>query len=299
MLLALDLSENHAARIGIGLGVVVVAFILSRILVWFLRPRLTARRTPSFGDVISRLIGYTIVLVGLTVGVTIAAPSVQVVDFLAGLGIFSIALGFAFQDILSNLLAGLLLIIRQPFESGDQIQVNGYLGTVEGITIRETRLRTFDGQRVIIPNADVYQNALEIRTAFGSRRTNLEIGVGYEDDLDQAEAAILDACRSVDGVLDDPEPEAYLVGLGDNAVIFDLRYWTEPHQANARRVEHHVFKAVKNRLDTEGIDMPFPTRTLEAAPSFREALRGAGDDRGDASAPSDGSTRDTFERTSR
>lgn len=273
MIVGLDLSTNHPARIGISIAIVVVAVVVSRIVVRILRPRLTARRTPSFGQVVSRLIGWAIVGAAALFAITLAAPSIKPVDFIAGLGIFSIALGFAFQDILSNLLAGLLLIIRQPFEQGDQIEVNGFTGTVEGITIRETTLKTFDGQRVIVPNADVYQSAIQVRTAFGSRRTNLEIGVGYEDDLDLAETAILEACASAEGVLDDPAPEAYLIGLGDNAVLFDLRYWTDPRQAEVRRVEHRVFKAVKQRLDREGIDMPFPVRTLEAAPSLVEAIR--------------------------
>lgn len=119
----------------------------------------------------------------------------------------------------------------------------------------------------------MYQSAIQVRTAFDKRRTSLEIGVGYEDDLDQAETAILEACRSAEVVLDDPDPQAYLIGLGDNAVLFDLRYWTDPHQADVRRIEHNVFKAVRNRLDAEGFDMPFPIRTLEAAPSLVDAIR--------------------------
>lgn len=273
MLMGVDLSENDPLRIAVAIGIVVIAYVVSRVLRRVLQPRLARRQTPSFGRVVSRLIGWAIVAVALMFAVTLAAPSIKPVDFIAGLGIFSIALGFAFQDILSNLLAGLLLIIRQPFERGDQIEVNGFTGTVEGITIRETTLKTFDGQRVIVPNADVYQSAIQVLTAFDRRRTNLEIGVGYDDDLGVAEDCILDACAGIDGVLEDPAPEAYLIGLGDNAVIFDLRYWTDPHQADVRRVEHHVFRAVKERLDDEGLDMPFPVRTLEASPSLVDALR--------------------------
>lgn len=273
MISGVDLSANDPLRIGVAIGIVVVTYLVSRVVRRIMEPRLTKRQTPSFGRVVSRLIAWALVTVAVMFAVTLAAPSIKPVDFIAGLGIFSIALGFAFQDILSNLLAGLLLIIRQPFQQGDQIEVNGHTGTVEGITIRETTLKTFDGQRVIVPNADVYQSAIQVRTAFDRRRTSLEIGVGYDDDLGVAEDAILDACRSVDGVLDDPEPEAYLIGLGDNAVLFDLRYWTDPHQADVRRIEHLVFRSVKERLDEEGIDMPFPVRTLEAAPSLVEALR--------------------------
>lgn len=278
---ALNLAENDGARIGLAIGIVLVAFLLSRVLVHLLRPRLTRRRTPSFGQVVPRLIGWAVMGLAIITALTIAFPSIKPVDFIAGLGIFSIAIGFAFQDILSNLLAGLLLILRQPFEHGDQIEVNDLVGTVEGISIRETSLKTFDGTRIVVPNADVYKSAIRIRTAFEHRRTDLSIGVGYDDDLDLAEEAILDACRSVDGVVGEPAPEAYIVELGDNAVVFDLRYWTEPHQANARRIEHHVLKAVKVRLDEEGIDMPFPTRTIDAPPALLDALRATGSDADD------------------
>ena len=119
----------------------------------------------------SKLIGWAVGVAGTIVAVTIAFPSVQPVDVLAGLGVFSIAAGLAFQDILSNLLAGLLLIFRQPFVSRDQIAVGDHEGTVEEISIRETSIRTYDGVRVIIPNTEVYQSAIQIQTAFSSRRT--------------------------------------------------------------------------------------------------------------------------------
>lgn len=284
MLTGVNLADNDLARIGVSFGIVVLGYVVSRIVRRILTPRLAARQTPSFGRVVSRLIGWSIVAVAVIFAVTLASPSVKPVDFIAGLGVFSIALGFAFQDILSNLLAGLLLIIRQPFQQGDQIEVNGYTGTVEGITIRETTLETFDGRRVIVPNADVYQSAIQVLTAFDKRRTSIEIGVGYDDDLGVAQDVILDACRNVDGVLSDPEPQAYLNGLGDNAVVFDLRYWTDPHQAEVRRIEHLVFRAVKDRLDDEGLDMPFPVRTLEAAPSLVAALKRGLDESSDDSA---------------
>ena len=269
----IDLSDDTATRILVAIGLAVVGVVAGRLIRGVLTPRLTERRTPSFGRVVSRLIGWGVSAIAIAIAITIAFPSVKPVDVIGGLGIFSIAVGFAFQDILSNLLAGLLLIIRQPFESGDQIVVNDHTGTVEGITIRETTLRTFAGERVVIPNKDVYQSAITVNTAFDARRTNVIVGIGYGDDLEQAEDAILSAVRSIDDVADEPAPEAYLVGLGDNSVNFDVRYWTAPDQATVRRVQHLVVKAVKEALDDEGIDMPWPIRTLELGGSVVEALR--------------------------
>ncbi len=274
----IDLSDQPLLRGASALALVVVAWLFGRVLQSVLTPRLSESRTPSFGRVVPKLIAWGITIVATIVAITICFPSVKPVDVIGGLGIFSIAIGFAFQDILSNLLAGLLLILRQPFESGDQIDVNGMTGTVEGITVRETTLKTFDGQRVVIPNKDVYQSAIVVRTAFEARRTSLVVGVGYGDDLDEAADVLRTAIGSVDGVVGDPEPEIYLVGLGDSSVDFDLRYWTAPDQATVRRVQHEVLRRVKVGLDDAGIDMPFPVRTLEIGASvgaLRDAL-GAG-----------------------
>src|SRR5690606_14553510 len=120
-----------------------------------------------------------------------------------------------FQDILSNLLAGLLLIVRQPFISGDQIEVDDHHGTVEGITIRETSITTFDGRRVLIPNRDVYQGAVVIQTAHPAVRSELTVGCSYDDDLEVVTATALTALRSCPGVLSEPPPEALLCEFGD------------------------------------------------------------------------------------
>jgi small-conductance mechanosensitive channel len=211
---------------------------------------------------VSRLAGWGVLVAGLTVSATIAFPSIQPVDIIAGLGVFSIAAGFAFQDILSNLLAGLLLIFRQPFVGGDQIEVSGWEGTVEEITIRETAIRTYDGQRVIIPNADVYQSAVRIQTAFPQRRTSLIVGVSYEADLDEACAVALAALEETDGVLADPAPDALLSEFGDSAVVIDVRFWSAPDQAAHLQVLHRAVRGVKRALDEAGIEIPFPMRTL-------------------------------------
>lgn len=259
-------------RVLIALGFLVVFWIVARVVRSILRPRLAKARTPSFGDVTSKLIGFAIVVVGTLVAAAIAFPSVQPVDLIASLGVVSIAAGFAFQDILSNLLSGLLLIIRQPFVSGDQIDVNGHHGTVEGITIRETRITTFDGRLVIIPNKDVYQSAIKVQTAEEAVRTSLIVGCSYDDDLRAAVAAAERALAGIDGVLDDPAPQTYFTQFGDSSINLDLRYWTRPRQTEIRRVMHEVVLAVKDEFDEAGLDIPFPIRTLEAGASLGSLL---------------------------
>lgn len=274
-------------RIAIGIVVFAVALILAAILRRVLEPRLKGR-SASFANVMSRLAGYVVIAVGFVIAVTAIFPSVEPVDLLAGLGVFSIAIGFAFQDILSNLLAGILLLIRQPFESGDQIEVEGKRGTVQAITIRETQIKTFDGEKVIIPNAEVYQSVIRVQTAYGPKRTTIVIGLDDWEDLDRASDVVLEAVRGVDGVESDPEPQVYFFEFGDSTTNMEVRYWTQPEQAEVRRVQDGVVRAIATALKSAEISMPSPIRELDVRSSVGDLVESAGG-RSDADAAPTGS----------
>lgn len=262
-------------RFGVAVAVVVGTWVVARVVGSLVQPRLTGRRGEDFGRVMTKLLRWTIMTVGVLFALTVLLPSVKPVDLLAGAGVLSIAAGFAFQDILQNLLAGILILFRQPFAAGDQIEVDGHSGTVEKITIRETALTRFDGQRVLVPNADVYQNAVRVQTAHDAVRTSLIVGVDYDADLDHACDTALEALRSTEGVLEDPVPEALPVEFAASAINIDLRYWTDPRQASVRRVLGEVVKSVKAAYDREGIDIPFDIRTLDLRTSTATELRRA------------------------
>ena len=247
----------------VAVGIIVVGMTAAAVLRKVLRPRLAALRTPSFGSVFSRLIGFAVSLAAWLFALVVLFPSVNVATMLGGLGILSIAAGFAFQDILSNLLAGILLIFRQPFVSGDQIEVNGLRGTVEEITIRETRVRTFDGRLVVIPNQDVYTNAIEVQTDHEAVRTSLVVGVGYDSNLSEVREVALAVLADVDGVLDDPEPQAYFIEFGASSMDLDLRYWTGSQQAEIRRVQDAVVEGIFDAFTEQGIDIPFQIVTID------------------------------------
>ncbi len=184
-----DSTVRALPRIGIAVVVIVAAWALGRGARAAIRTVLEHRHTPSFSTVMAKLTGWAITTVGVLLALAVTFPSVKPVDLLAGLGFFSVAIGFAFQDILENLLAGILLLFRQPFVGGDQIRVGEHEGTVERITIRETVLTTFAGERILIPNADVYKSAVYIQTASPRRRTSFIVGVAYEADIDLARAS--------------------------------------------------------------------------------------------------------------
>ncbi len=260
---AWDAAIDAGPRLGIALGVLVAGWAASRLVRWVLQRRWRRTRTPSFSVVMPKLAGWCVLGATVTVAITVAFPSVDPVDVIAGLGVVSIAAGFAFQDIFSNLLSGLLLIVRQPFVSGDQIEIGEVEGTVRHITIRETEIRTFDGRHVLIPNKDVYQTAISIRTVQPAIRSSLIVGCSYDDDLDLAAATALDALRRAEGVVEDPPPEALFVEFNESTVDLDLRFWTIPLEGDRRMVVHRVVTEVKRAFDAQGLDMPWPIRTID------------------------------------
>jgi len=199
---------------------------------------------------------------------------VRPVDVLTGAGVLTIAAGFAFQDILQNLLAGILLLFRQPFRGGDQISVGDVTGTVEEINIRETVILTFDGRRVLIPNAKVYTDVIHVQTAHQAIRENFVVGIAYEADMASARRVAIEALAGVEGVVADPPPEALFVDLESSTVDLDIRFWCDSRQLEMRRTLDRAIEAVKTAFDAQGIEMPSQVIALQATSSLAAALRG-------------------------
>lgn len=261
-------------RLGIALVVFAAFWGIGRLARLVLRRRLRRRRTESFSTVFSKLAGTALATIGFFLSVTIVFPSVKPVDLLAGLGILSVAFGFAFKDILENLLAGILLLFRQPFEAGDQIRSGEWVGTVQRINIRETVLRQYDGRMVLIPNAQVYTDAVLVQTGFDLVRSSIVAGVAYETDLPRARRIAVEAMMGVEGVVADPAPEALYTEWAASTINLDLRFWTEPRQLEVRNVQSRVIEAVTAAFDEAGIEMPCSVIALQATSSFQTALGG-------------------------
>jgi small-conductance mechanosensitive channel len=222
--------------------------------------RRSSRR--ELGVLLGGFVKWALILFGLLVVATIVFPSVKPADLLATLGIGSVAIGFAFKDILQNWLSGLLILYRQPFKTGDQIVSGGFEGTVQRIEARATLIRTYDGQLVVIPNSDIYTRAVTVRTAFPRRRTECEVGIGYGDDIAAACDLIVETLLDVEGVEGDPTPEAFAWMLAGSSVNIKVRWWSDPMQISVVRTQGRVIAAIKNALSAAGIDLPFPTRVM-------------------------------------
>ena len=219
-------------------------------------------QSKSLQLLLSKTANITTWILGIVIACVVAFPGLRLGDIIATLGLGSVAVGFAFQDIFKNFLSGILILIQRPFRIDDQIIVGDYEGTVEKIDIRTTKLRTYDGERILMPNSEVFTSAVRVRTAFNQRRTDLAVGVDYNTSLPEAKHILQTTIEKVDGVLDNKLAEIDLVGFGDSSIDFIVRYWTHPRQPQVRQVQTRAIMAIKEALDAANIGIPYPIRTL-------------------------------------
>ena len=199
---------------------------------------------------------------GTLFAATFAFPDLRLGDIIGLLGLSSVAVGFAFQDIFKNFLAGVLLLLNEPFRLGDQIIVDKFEGTIEDITIRSTQIKTYQGERIIIPNSIVFTSPVQVLTAMPHRRTDLAIGVDYDTDLPKAIQVLRETVGDVSGVLATPAPEVDAVGFGDSSIDLMVRFWTLPQIAQVRQTRSRVILALKQACDRSRISIPYPIRTI-------------------------------------
>ncbi len=199
---------------------------------------------------------------GIFVACVLAFPGVELGHIITTLGVSSVAIGFAFQDIFKNFLAGIILLVEEPFRIGDEVIIDGYQGVVKHISIRTTQIRTYNGEKVLLPNATVFTDAVKVFTAYSFRRTDLGIGVDYDASLPEATKILKTTIQDVDGVLQEPFPEIDIVDFGDSSIDFVVRYWTDSQQKQVRYVQTQAIVAIKKAFDAAGINIPYPIRTL-------------------------------------
>lgn len=223
--------------------------------------------------VFQRVGGALIFFVGFMVAMVIAIPGFTPAKLVGALGIGSVAIGFAFKDIFQNLLSGILLLLSEPFKIGDQIISGDYEGTVEDIKVRATTIRTYDGRQVVIPNSQLYTSALTVNTAYKRRRLEVAVGIGYEDDIREAQKAILKALDNANSVSKKAEPSIIATEFGGSSIDLKVRWYIDNGtQANKVASIHEVIVEVKDHLDAANINIPFPIRTLDFSDGSAKAL---------------------------
>ena len=249
-----------------------IAIAVAVFLLFLLASSLTRRLVQHFNAgkyhknlviVLGRMSQWGLILLGLLLSATIAFPSFTIGNLVSALGITGIAIGFAFKDIFENFLAGILILITEPFEIGDQIVFGSFEGTIEEIETRATKMRTYDGRLVIIPNADLYKGSFIVNTAFPTRRLQYDVVIGNGDDIQAAKRLMLDALKDLPGVEAEPAPDVLLLDYADNGVKLRIRWWiTPPRKSDALALQDQVLEAVKAALTAHGVDLPYPTHQI-------------------------------------
>lgn len=177
-------------------------------------------------------------------------------------GLIGLGLSFALRDIIANFISGVFIMINRPFKIGDQIKVGGEEGTIRDIQVRASEIKTYDGRKLIVPNSDLYNKTVINNTAYDQRRFEVIVGIGYDEDIKAAKEAAQEVLEEAEGVEAEPEPQVLVDALDDSSVNLKLRGWTRPSRANMVKAASDVSQKVKERYDEEGIDIPFPIRTV-------------------------------------
>jgi small-conductance mechanosensitive channel len=175
----------------------------------------------------------------------------------------TLAIGFAMQDVIKNFVAGIFIFADRPFRIGDWIEWDDYRGEVEDISLRVTRVRTFDNELLTVPNSQLSDGVIKNPVAKDTLRQTFVFGIGYDDDIDLASDIVVEEAEAHSEILDDPAPSVRVTELGDSSVGLQSRIWIgNPSRADFVTVRAEYVRAVKERFDEEGVDIPYPNRTV-------------------------------------
>ncbi len=206
-------------------------------------------------------------IVIIFVAISIAFGAAGYGNFLGALATVAaaatLAIGFALQDVIKNFVAGIFIYTDEPFRIDDWIEWDDQSGIVEDISLRVTRVRTFDNELLTVPNSILTDDVIKNPVAKEQLRLKFTFGIGYDDDIDKATEIIIEEAENHADILDDPAPSVRLVELGDSSVGLQSRIWiSQPSRADFVKTRAEYVKTVKERFDEEGIDIPYPNRTI-------------------------------------
>ena len=274
----LELPPVTPVGVALGLTVLVVGVVLGQLLRVLLTRALAWRgRSESSARVFGRLASWLFTLLAVGAAVTITFPSIRPVNLLGGIGVVSIAAGIAFQTVLGNMFAGIVILTRDRFRVGDQISVGEHRGTVVHMGLTSTSVRTFDGRLVLVPNGTLHSEVVTVQTGFEHVRSSVLVDVADSADLDRAARVAVEAMRAVPQVLDEPAPEAFLTSIGTATVQLELRFWSGARQLETKEATHAVVTAVLAAFAEHGVEAGSDVYTVDAGPRLARLLRGGED----------------------
>jgi small conductance mechanosensitive channel len=259
----------------IALLLLVVTFVVARFIrrsVEKILPRFS--HSLALNNLVSALVYTGTLMIGFFFALSVLQLDKTVTSLLAGIGIFSLALGFAFQDIAANFISGVIIAIRKPFGVGDVVESNDYFGTIERINLRTIDIRRVTGELVKVPNRKVFESVMVIYTHYGIRRVDVKGGVSYGEDLERVQQVLKQAITGIKGMVEGKDVEVVYEEFGDSSVNFLVRFWIHySRQFDYVHARSEAIIKIKKALDQHQIQIPFPIRTLEFGIKAGETLR--------------------------
>ena len=252
---------NYLPKIVVALVIFVVSLYLAGWLAKILHSALERRETDKeLKLLLVKLTRWSVIILG--VFASLQQVGFNITAFLTGLGILGFTIGFALQDVSKNFVSGILLLLEQPFEIGNVIEVGAFLGTVANVDIRATEIYTFDGQNVLIPNADIFTNPIKNYSRYTKRRFDLSAGVAYDSDLEIVRSTVIDVINTIPGVMSDPPPQVVFNNLGASTVDFTVYYWVNLEVGDLTSTIDLAVTGIKIAFENKNIEMPYPTQTI-------------------------------------
>jgi small-conductance mechanosensitive channel len=249
----------------LGIVAFVVVYILGRAFVLPLADRAMDRRglDTSAKKPLNKLIFFILLFVAVAAAFAASGRGNILTSLATVAAAATLAIGFAMQNVIANFVAGVFIFVEKPFKIGDWIEFDSNSGVVEDISLRVTRVRTFDNELLTVPNSQLTDNVVKNPVDANKLRLKFLFGIGYDDDIEKATDIIIEEAEAHDGIMDDPGPSVRLTELGDSSVGLQSRIWiADPSRADFVKTRGEYVTAVKRRFDEEGIDIPYPHRAL-------------------------------------
>jgi len=218
----------------------------------------TERMDPAVAKFLANLAKYLVI--AFTIIMVLEQFGVETTSLIAVLGAAGLAVGLALQGTLSNVAAGVMILMFRPFKIGQYVDAGGIAGSVKEIGLFTTELDTPDNVRITVPNSDIWGKAITNYSFHGQRRLDISCGIGYGDDIAKARQVMLDTAKADGRVLGDPQPTAFVDSLGDSSVNLTVRFWCT--SADYWQLKWDMTEAIKCAFDKEKIEIPFPQRVV-------------------------------------
>ena len=241
-------------------AVLVIGLLVARLVSRWVHRALTnsPRFEPTVANFLSNLVKYA--LWALVLVTVLSQFGVETTSILAALGGMALAIGLALQGTLSNVASGGMILVQKPFKVGEGISAGSVTGTVQQIGLFTTEVRQFDGLFVMVPNSELWNQAIVNFNRHPTRRFELVVGIGYQDSMTQAREELMALARADERVLDDPAPVTFVNSLDDSSVGIGLRVWCET--PNYLGLSWDLTEKAKARFDDVGISIPYPQREV-------------------------------------